>query len=344
MSAKLTIQGIADLAQVSKATVSRVLNGYPHVRPEVRERVRKVIRETGYQPNNIARLLASERSSIIGLVISAGAQMVFSDPYFPALTESISKAAAAKRLVLSLFVSYTEGQGRDTINGILASGLFDGLILTADHRGDAFIPRLREAGIPFVFVGRPGDAEGVHYVDADNRHGGYLATSHLLKLGYRRIAAIGSDQNTAGDDRVAGYRQALRECGLPYDSDLVAYGDFTLESAYRAMKALLPRQPDSVFVGSDTMSLGALRAIREANLRAPDDIALVSHDDLPPAVQADPPLTTVHQPIARTGGLAVEKLARLIGEPDDLGSRQTVLPVQLRIRESCGAARAKAKV
>ena len=102
MSDKLTIQHIAELAQVSKATVSRVLNGYPHVRPALRERVQRVIRETGYQPNNIARLLASERSSIIGLVISAGAQMVFNDPYFPALTEAISKGAADKDLVLAL--------------------------------------------------------------------------------------------------------------------------------------------------------------------------------------------------------------------------------------------------
>ncbi len=340
MSSKLTIQSIADLAQVSKATVSRVLNGYPHVRPEVRERVSKVIRETGYQPNNIARLLASERSSIIGLVISAGARMVFSDPYFSALTEAVSKGAAANRLILSLFVSYAEGQGHDTLNGILASGLFDGLILTADHRGDAFIPQLRAAGIPFVFVGRPSDAAGVHYVDADNRLGGYIATAHLLERGFRRVATIGSDQNTAGDDRVAGYRSALQEVGLPFDRDLVAYGDYSLESAYNAMRALLPREPEAVFVGSDTMSLGALRALREAGLRVPQDIALVSHDDLPPAVQADPPLTTVQQPIARTGALAVETLAQIIGDCGGFGALQTVLPVQLVIRESCGAAQA----
>ena len=232
MSNKITIQRVADLANVSKATVSRVLNGYPHVRPALRERVQNVIRETGYQPNNIARLLASERSSIIGLVISVGARTVFNDPYFPALTEAVSKGAAANRLILSLFMSYTEGQGRDTLKGILSSGLFDGIILTADYRGDAFIPQLRKADLPFVFIGRPSDAEGVRYVDADNRRGGYLATSYLLERGYRRIATIGSNQNTAGDDRVAGYRQALREIGLPCDDQLVAYGDYTMESAY----------------------------------------------------------------------------------------------------------------
>ena len=338
MSNKLTIQHIADLADVSKATVSRVLNEYPHVRPAVREKVQKVISETGYQPNNIARLLASDRSSIIGLVISASAQMVFSDPYFPALTEAISGGAADNNLILSLFVSYTEKQGRDTLNGILAAGLLDGLVITADHKGEAFISQLQEAEIPFVFIGRPSAADGVNYVDADNVKGGYLATSHLASLGYRRIATIASDQNTAGDERIIGYRTALRERGIAIEEGLLAYGDYTLESGYAAMNELIQREPEAVFVGSDTMALGALRALREAGLRVPEDIAVVSHDDLPPAVQADPPLTTVRQPIAATGKMAVEKLAQMIMTGKSQPAQHIINPVQLIVRASCGAA------
>ncbi len=338
MSNKLTIQRIAELADVSKATVSRVLNEYPHVRPEVREKVQKVISETGYQPNNIARLLASDRSSIIGLVISASAQMVFNDPYFPALTEAISSGAADNNLILSLFVSYTEKQGRDTLNGILAAGLFDGLIITADHKGDAFISQLQEAEIPFVFIGRPSEAQGINYVDADNVKGGYLATSHLVDLGYRRIGTIASDQNTAGDDRLAGYQSALKERGIAMEKRLLAFGDYTLESGYAAMKALIPRKPEAVFVASDTMALGALRALREAGLRVPGDIALVSHDDLPPAIQADPPLTTVQQQIATTGQMAVEKLAQIIMTGKAHPAQHIINPVKLIVRASCGAA------
>lgn len=338
MSNKLTIQRIAELADVSKATVSRVLNEYPHVRPEVREKVQKVISETGYQPNNIARLLASDRSSIIGLVISASAQMVFNDPYFPALTEAISSGAADNNLILSLFVSYTEKQGRDTLNGILAAGLFDGLIITADHKGDAFISQLQEAEIPFVFIGRPGEAQGINYVDADNVKGGYLATSHLVDLGYRRIGTIASDQNTAGDDRLAGYHAALQERGIAIEKELLAFGDYTLESGYYAMKALIRHKPEAVFVASDTMALGALRALREAGLRVPGDIALVSHDDLPPAIQADPPLTTVQQQIATTGQMAVEKLAQIIMTGKAHPAQHIINPVKLIVRASCGAA------
>lgn len=338
MSNKLTIQRIAELADVSKATVSRVLNEYPHVRPEVREKVQKVISETGYQPNNIARLLASDRSSIIGLVISASAQMVFNDPYFPALTEAISSGAADNNLILSLFVSYTEKQGRDTLNGILAAGLFDGLIITADHKGDAFISQLQEAEIPFVFIGRPSEAEGINYVDADNVKGGYLAASHLVDLGYRRIGTIASDQNTAGDDRLAGYQSALKERGIAIEKGLLAFGDYTLESGYAAMKALIRREPEAVFVASDTMALGALRALRKAALRVPEDIALVSHDDLPPAILADPPLTTVQQQIATTGQMAVEKLAQIIMTGKTCPAQHIITPVKLIVRASCGAA------
>ena len=337
MSGRLTIQRVAELAEVSKATVSRVLNDYPHVRPEVRERVQRVIRETGYQPNHIARLLASDRSSIIGLVISSDAQTVFSDPYFPALTEAVSSGAAAQGLILALFVAHTMEQGQHSLNGILSAGLFDGLILTADYRGTEMIPLLRAAELPFVFIGRPRETDGVHYVDADNRQGGCLATAHLIGRGYRRIATIASDQNTAGDDRLAGYRAALAAHGRAAPADLIAFGDYSLESGYRAMQRLILRGPDAVFVASDTMAVGALRALREAGLSVPQDVAIVSHDDLPPAVQADPPLTTVRQTIDRTGALAVEALARVISQDGALPAQQIVTPVELVIRASCGA-------
>lgn len=342
MSNKLTIQRVAELAEVSKATVSRVLNDYPHVRPELRERVQRVISETGYQPNNIARLLAYDRSSIIGLVISSDAQMVFSDPYFPALTEAVSNSAAANDLILALFVSHTQEQGRHTLSGILSAGLFDGLILTADYDGTAMIPLLRAGDISFVFIGRPRQSTGINFVDADNHQGGYLATSHLIGLGYSRIATIASDQNSAGDDRLAGYRQALADRGLAFTPQLLAVGDYSAESGYRGMQALLAQGPEAVFVASDTMALGALRALREADLRVPTDIAIVSHDDLPPAVQADPPLTTVRQSISKTGALAVETLTQIISQSDALPTQQIVLPVELVVRASCGAVLANA--
>ena len=211
------------------------------------------------------------------------------------------------------------------------------MIITSDHKGSSFIPQLKAADIPYVFIGRPSEADGIHYVDTDNLHGGYLATSHLIELGNRRIATIASGQNTSGDDRVEGYRQALRAHALPWNENLVAYGDYSLESGYMAMRALIPEVPKAVYVASDMMALGALRALREAGLRVPEDVAVVSHDDLPPAVQADPTITTIHQPIGTTGETAVEKLAQIISSNGDLPTQQIVLPVELVVRASCGA-------
>jgi len=336
MTNKLTIQQIAELSGVSKATVSRVLNGYPHISPQLRKQVQKVIDETGYQRNHAARSLASHRSNIIGLIIPSGPQIVFTDPYFPALTEGITQSVNEFDLILALFVFHSEHEGRDTIDGILNTGFLDGLIITADHIGDLFVSQLVDSDMPFVYIGRPDDSIGISYVDTDNVGGGYQATKHLLELGYSRIGIIACEKNTSGDDRLKGYQKALEKHSIIFNKRLVEYGDYTMESGYEAMKRLLKSKPDAVFVTSDTMSLGAIRAIREANLKIPEDIAIVGHDDLRPAIQADPKLTTVRQPIDRTGRIAVETLVNII-ESGDYAGHQTILPTTLVIRDSCGA-------
>jgi LacI family transcriptional regulator len=332
----LTLEKIAKIAGVSPATVSRVVNNYPHIRPEVRERVQKIIAQTGFQPNVIARSLASDRSGIIGLVIPNSPRMVFTDPYFASLIQGITQATNRSSLTLSLFLFHSKEEEVRTIQSILSTGLLDGVIITADRKEDSFVPKFAERGLPFVLIGRPEKQMQISYVDSDNVAGGYLATEHLLKLGHRRIATIGSDQNTAGDDRYSGYQNALENYQFKIDPCLVAFGDFSMDSGYTAMKKLLPEMPDAVFVASDTMALGALRAIREAGLRVPDDIAVVGFDDLPPALQADPPLTTVQHPIEQSGKLAVEMLITLLNEKD-APSRRTILPGKLIIRGSCGA-------
>lgn len=337
---KLTIAQIAELAGVSQATVSRVLNDYPHIRPEMRERVQKVIADTGFQPHHVARLLASNRSNMIGLVIPSGPKTVFIDPYFLALTEGISKATNQHKLTLALFIFHSLQEGRDTIQSIIQTGMLDGLVMTADRKDGSLIPPLLAAEIPFVLIGRMQGFDNIHCIDSDNVEGGYLATKHLIDLGYRRIGTIVSNQNKSGDDRFRGYAKALTEIGFPVNMNLVDYGDYSMDSAYHAMKRLLPEKPDAMFVSSDTMSLGALRAIREVGLSVPEDIALVGYDNLSPALQADPPLTTVEQPIAETGRLAVETLLEVIANPK-LDPIRITLGNQLIVRSSCGAVQLK---
>lgn len=332
-SSKLTIKEIAELAGVSKATVSRVLNNYPHISPEIHEQVMEVINRTGYQRNQIARLLASDRSGIIGLVIPSGAEAVFTDPYFPTLTRGISITARQNQQTLSLFLCESEQEGIDTIRSILANRLLDGIIVTADYKNHSFEQQLLDGDMPFVYIGRPKNDQDAAYIDTDNFKGGVIATEYLIERGFQRIAIIGSDKNTSADLRYQGYFHALQTHAIAHDDRLVAFGDYSMESGTRAMYELLPAQPDAVFVTSDTMALGALRALRERGLHVPDDIAIIGFDDLPPAIQADPQLTTIRQPIARTGELAVETLLEMIENPER-PLRQLQLPVELIVRAS----------
>lgn len=333
---RLTLDEIGKLAGVSRATVSRVVNNYPHIKPAVRERVQAIITQTGFQPNLIARSLASDRSGIIGLVIPNTPRMVFTDPFFPTLIQGITQATNRLNLTLSLFLFQSKDEETRTIRSILNTSLLDGLIITADRKEDSFVPKFIEREIPFVLIGRPETNQEIMYVDTDNVEGGYLATKHLIELGHRRIATIGANENTAGDDRLEGYRRALHDCGYAYDPDLIAFGNFSVQSGYEAMKLLIPARPDAVFIASDTMALGALRAVREAGLNVPEDIAIVGFDDLPPAQQSDPPLTTVQHPIEQLGVNAVELLSSILNE-EAAQPTHIILPSRLIIRASCGA-------
>jgi LacI family transcriptional regulator len=333
---KLTIRQIAKLAGVSRSTASRVLNDHPNVSPEMRERVKKVIAETGYRPDPIARSLSNRRSKIIGLVIPLPISSLLEDPFFPRLMQGISQGCNAHGYTLALFLFHSEEEERELHHRISGNRLLDGVIVTATLTGDPLIPQLIADQTPFVIHGRHEDSR-VSFVDVDNETGAYTAVTHLVRLGRRRIALVsGTPGNLAAGDRQRGYRKALEERRVPVDESLIIHGDFTETSGYEAMQRLLRHEPDAVFVASDTMALGALRALREADKRVPDEVAVVGFDSLPQAATADPPLTTVRQPIQRAGALAVEMLIDILengGEPP----RRIILPTELVIRASCGS-------
>jgi LacI family transcriptional regulator len=224
---------------------------------------------------------------------------------------------------------------RRTIRQILHSGVVDGVIVCAMLIDDPIVQALLEGDLPFVLVGRHPTDSRVNYVDVENQAGACAAAAHLIRIGRRRIASItGSLNAISGADRREGFLAAFRNQGLSPDLDLVVEGDFTEEGGYAAMRQLLPRQPDAVFVASDAMALGALRALREAGRRVPEDIAVIGFDDMPFAARADPPLATVRQPIHRLGAIAAETLIELI-EHADAGPRRIVLPTEIVLRASC---------
>jgi LacI family transcriptional regulator len=296
-----------------------------------------VIEETGYHPDPAARALASQRSGIIGLVVPRSYQFLFMDPYYPRLMQGITQACNAHDYILSLFLFHTEPEEKKLAPRLLRNQMVDGIIVSALPVDDPLADQLKKYNVPFVMVGRPANLSNVSFVDVDNVAGAHSAVSHLIRLGYKRVGTITGPLNTmVGQDRRQGYLDALNERGLNVDDRLIIEGDFTEAGGYLAMERLLSHQPEAVFVASDTMALGALRALRAAGLAVPHHLAIVGYDDLPLAPIADPPLTTVRQPIRRLGAQAVENLIDIFKNGPE-PPRQIVTSTELIVRASCGA-------
>lgn len=260
---KLTLEQIAHLAGVSRSTVSRVVNNHAGVKPAVRERIMQVIRETGYHPDPAARSLAGQRSGIIGLVVPRAIQFLFTDPYYPRLMQGIAQACNTYDYILSLFLFHTEEEEQKLSPRILRHQLIDGVILSALPQADSLVAQLLQNDVPFVMIGRPDDPDRISFVDVDNVAGAYGAVRHLIQLGRKRIGTITGPLNTTvGLDRRQGYLNALNDRGIALEEQLIVTGDFTEVSGFMGMQRLLRQKPDAVFVASDTMALGALRAVQ----------------------------------------------------------------------------------
>lgn len=335
----LTLEQIGELAGVSRSTVSRVINNHPNVSSDVRERVQRIIKETGFSPNLAARTLASQRSFVIGLVIPRSVQSLFGDPYFARLTQGIVQAANMFDHTVSLFLLESREIEDRIMPRITRPGFIDGLVVQSTAHDDKVLSRIVNSTIPHVVAGRPLDYENVTYIDVNNANGAFLAVEHLIKLGHQRIGTVTGPLNAApGRDRKKGYLEALKQYDHPMDKSLIVEADFTEWGGYQATKQVLTANPDALFIASDQMGIGALQAIREAGLRVPEDIALVGFDDLPPALYANPQLTTIRQPIMRFGIAAVEMLIHLI-EDQDQPPQVTIMDVDLVVRDSCGGKR-----
>jgi LacI family transcriptional regulator len=335
----LTLEEVGKLAGVSRSTVSRVVNHHPSVRDEVRDRVWKVIRETGYQPYAAARSLVTGRTRIIGVIIPEAVTTLFTDPFFAHLLCGITKTCNSERyhLLLSLF---NDPAGPEAMyQRVIRSGHLDGVIVASTHMDDPIFPRLLQDGVPFVLAGWHPD-QRVHYVDVDNIGGARMAVEHLIRLGHRRIATItGPLGMSHGKDRLTGYRQALEAHQIAVDENLIVEGDYTEASGSMGARRLLSASPTAIFAASDVMAVGALKALREAYLRVPDDVALVGFDDVPIAAAVEPALTTVRQPIERLGSMAADLLLKLLECPPDrqAPANRIGLPTTLVVRDSCGA-------
>ncbi|WP_410814475.1 LacI family DNA-binding transcriptional regulator [Micromonospora sp. 067-2] len=306
-----TLEAVAALAGVSRATVSRVVNGSTTVAEPIREAVTRAVAELGYVPNLAARSLVTQRTDSIALVMPEAATRVFSDDQvFPGIIRGVSQEleAADKQLVLMLAGSPA---GHDRVERFTTGRHVDGVLFASLHGADPLPGTLARLGIPVVCSGRPLGDVPVPYVDVDHVGGVTAAVRHLIDSGRRRIATIAGPQDmVAGIERLTGYRATMAAAGLP---ELVAIGDFTRESGAAAMHRLLVEHPDldAVFAASDLMAHAALRTLREAGRQVPQDVAVVGFDDIETAAYTEPPLTTVRQPIVEIGRRMTRQLLRL---------------------------------
>lgn len=326
-----TLEMVAALAGVSRATVSRVVNDSPSVDPELAQSVRKAIEALDYTPNRAARSLAKRRANSVALIIPESTSKVFADPFFTTVVQGIAMYLTDTDFTLNMVIA-SEAKPEKT-RSFLLGGNVDGALVVSHHSGDHSWTHL-SGSLPMVFAGRPlVGAEDAYYVEVENEAAARSATRLLTARGRRSIATIAGPQDMPpGIDRLAGWRTAVREAGL--DDQLVEVGDFTLASGARAMQRLLDRgRPiDAVFAANDQMAAGAYTVIQGRGLRIPEDIAVVGFDDDSFATSVTPALTTVNHPILELGRKMAETLVDMIeGRPAD---RVTIMSTSLVLRDS----------
>lgn len=327
------IREVARLAGVSVATVSRTLRSPEQVLPETRDKVKAAVEQARYRPNLMAIQFRSRKTGNLVILVPD-----ISNTFFARVIRGAQEAAQAAGYRLLL----CDTLGRDAIERQFAELVYahqaDGVIqLRARDPFDSSAPN--QSAPPMVNACEVVKDAAFPTITLDNHAAAKAMTEHLIELGHRRIALIkGPISSPLTQDRVAGYQAALQQAGIAPDPTLICRGDFTLNAGFEgaALMLALPTRPTALFCENDEMAIGALKRIKQAGLRVPEDISVVGFDDIPMAAYSDPPLTTVSQPAEAFGEQAVHLLIALI-EGRDIGERRVVLPFTLAVRSSSAA-------
>ena len=332
---RATIREIARAAGVSIATVSRVINGRPDVSPQTREVVLRVVREHGFSTNRNARALSGGRTGLVGVTLP-----ILEAAYFAVIVSGTAEALYEHDMRIVLCPTLHQHEREVTLLDRLMHGTTDGAILMLPEESNAELRALQETGYPFVVVDpRVQLDQGIPAVSASNASGARAVVEHLLSLGHRRIGAIlGPADWMATTERLNGYRSALAAAGVLAARDLVVESDFSIESGETAAAALLdlPERPTAIFGFNDNVAIGALRAAEARGLTVPDDLSVVGFDDSEQSGLVTPALTTVRQPLAEMGRMAVSLLLRLL-DHQRVEAMNIELATRLVVRESTAA-------
>jgi LacI family transcriptional regulator len=331
ISPKITIVDVAEKAGVSFGTVSRVINDDVHVKAETRQRVLNVMNQLGYVANRQARSLAGGKTNTVGVLVPD-----LGTGYIGEIMRGIDAELVLHQFDLMLFTTHRAAAKEAKYVADLAQGIVDGLLLILPRNPADYVGTLTHLKFPFVLIDHQGTGEPCPSVGATNWQGAYNATEYLIKLGHKRIGFItGAMDLGAAVDRLEGYKFALRTHHLPVDENLIFEGAFFQPDGYAGASALLDLEnpPTAIFASNDVMAMGAMDAVRNRELRIPDDISIIGFDDIPQAEMIRPAMTTVRQPLEQMGRFATQMLLDLLKNPQESANR-IELPTELIVRGS----------
>ena len=330
----ISIKDIARAAGVSHSTVSRALADSPLVAAETKQLIQRIARETGYTPSAIARGLVTKRTATIGLVVTT-----IADPFIAEVVQGVEETALDNGYSVILCDCNAEPERELACVRMLREKRVDGIVVTSSRVGSLYVPLLEGLGVPVVLINNQHEGRYVYSVRTDNRRGGHLIGEHFFSLGHRLIAYISGPPNAHSSlERLEGCRLALQERSLDIPDEWVVPGDGRTEGGEAGADLLLrcsPR-PTAIFCYNDLTAIGALRAVKSADLRVPADLSLTGYDDIAFAAFVDPPLTTVAQAKYTLGQRAMDMALNLLSgqeETDDV-----VLTPHLIERASCAPA------
>ncbi|HIE47703.1 TPA: LacI family transcriptional regulator [Candidatus Bipolaricaulota bacterium] len=328
-----TIRDVAQRAGVSVATVSHVINGTRKVAPETAARVRRAMEELDYHPNAVARSLRTRKTQAIGVVVSD-----ITNPFFATLVRGAEDAAIEAGYSLIVCNSDETPEKEDLYVRLLWRRRMDGLLIAPVRDGaSSAVQELARRQMPFVFIDRKAKGVEADAVLSDNVGGAYLATQHLIERGHKRIGIVlGIPGATTTEERLAGYRRALEEAGVPLAEDLVVWGGYRVAGGRRATAKLLSLSdpPTAIFSTNNLMTVGVLKELFHRKVRIPKDVAVVGFDDLEWAEMANPPLTTVAQQPYEIGHRALALLLEQLSRECESPAREVRIPVVLKLRGS----------
>lgn len=331
-----TIKDVAAQAGVSPSTVSRVLADSPRISEETKERVRRVLRELDYHPNAFARSLVTNVAGAIGILIPPGTEF-FQNPFFSEMMSGVTEVARSQGFDIVLSTSVNEET--EGLERMIRGRRVDGVLLLRSRKRDPAIQAVLEHHFPAVLLGRPAEDVPISSVNNENVQAAYVATKHLVSLGHHKIGFLGGDMSyVVTDDRLRGYRQALRDNGIEPDERMEVASYLVEQGGYLGMMRLLAasERPTAVLASDDVLAFGAMRAAGELGYQLPEDMAIVGFNDIRLAELANPALTSVRVHMHDLGVAAAELLVERIKNPES-PPEERIVPTELVIRNSCGA-------